>query len=281
MKRQRKDFELFCHVGLGKTASTFLQYKFFPRLKGIHYIQRTRYNRFDKVVSRKKHAKYLVSREFDRQFEREVKKIAEKYPRAHIIIVIRRNDSWMASQYRRYVKNGGLQPFENFVDIENDQGLWKKKDIYFYNKLRMIKDLFETWPLVLFHDELKQDAYGFFDKLAWYMGVDYNRNRIDVDPSHKSYSDKQLKILRRFNRRWFGKDFEGSGNKVRHYIRFRLRWLFNHLILYIAAFLPERYAGTEPLIPAGHLGKIREHYANDWKRCREFAKAYSYDWVGE
>ena len=281
MKQQKKDFELFCHVGLGKTASTYLQYKFFPKLKGIHYIQRTRYSRFDRIISRKKHVKFLVSREFDRQFEREVGKIAEKYPRAHVIVVIRRNDSWIASQYRRYVKNGGLQPFENFVDLENDQGIWKQKDLYFDPKLRMVKNLFSTWPLVLFHDELKQDAYGFFDKLARYMEVDYDKNQIDVHPSHKSYSDKQLKILRRFNRRVFGYDFKGSRNKVRHYIRFRTRWLFNHLILYIASLLPERFAGTEPLIPADHLEKIRKHYANDWKRCREFAKAYSYDQVAE
>jgi len=280
MKQQRENFELFCHVGLGKTASTYLQYKFFPRLKGIHYIQRTRYNRFDKIISRKNDPKYLVSREFDRQFEREVKKIAQKYPGAFIVVVLRRNDSWIASQYRRYVKNGGLQPFENFVDLEHDEGLWKQKDIYFYHRLRLVKDLFEHPPLVLFHDELKQDPYGFFDKLARYMGADYDRNRIDVNPSHKSYTDKQLKILRRFNRRVFGRDFKGSENKVLHYLRFRTRWLFNHLILYIAALLPERFAGTEPLIPAGHLKRIRDHYANDWKRCQEFAKAYSYDWVG-
>jgi len=281
MRAKRKDFDLFCHVGLGKTASTYLQYKFLPKLKGIRYIQRTRYHRFDRIIARTKHTKYLVSREFDRQFEREVKKIAEKFPGAHIIIVLRRNDGWIASQYRRYVKNGGIEPFENFVDLENDQGLWKQKDMYFYNRLRMVKDSFRSWPLVLFHDELKQDAFGFFDKLARYMGVGYERNRIDVNPSHKSYSDKQLKILRHFNRRVFGKDFKGSQNRILHYIRFRTRWLFNHLILYIASLLPERYAGTEPLISAGRLERIRKHCASDWKRCQEFAKAYSYDWIGD
>ena len=277
--RKRNDFELFCHVGLGKTASTYLQYKFFPRLKGIHYIQRTRYNRFDKIIAHTKHNKYLVSREFDRQFGREVRKIAEKYPGANIIIVLRRNDSWIASQYRRYVKNGGLQPFEDFVDLENDAGLWKQKDIYFYPMLRLVKDLFKNPPLVIFHDELKRDPYGFFDKLAMYMGADYDKNRIDVHPSHKSYTDKQLKILWRINRKVFGKDFKGSENKVRHYIRFRSRWLLNHLILYVAALLPESLAGADPLIPYEHLEKIRKHYTDDWKRCQEFAKAYSYDWV--
>ncbi|MFP4620033.1 MAG: hypothetical protein ACLFM7_01875 [Bacteroidales bacterium] len=280
MKQQQNDFELFCHVGLGKTASTYLQYKFFPRLKGIRYIQRTRYGRFDRIVSHTKYSKYLVSREFDRQFGREVRKIAANYPRAHIIIVLRRNDQWIASQYRRYIKNGGIRSFERFVDLEHDTGVWKQKDIYFYPKLRLVKELFNSWPLVLFHDELKQDAFGFFDKLARYMGADYDRSRVDVNPAHKSYTEKQLKILRRFNRRVFGKDFRGSENKLRHYFRFRMRWLFNHLILYIAALLPERLTGTDPLIPEGNLEKIRKHYANDWKRCHEFAKAYSNDWVG-
>lgn len=273
MEKHQQDFGLFCHVGLGKTASTYLQYKFFPGLKGIYYIQRTRYNRFDKIIERTNHKKYLVSREFDRQFEREVSKLAEKYPDAHIIIILRRNDSWIASQYRRYVKNGGLQPFENFVDLANDEGLWKQRDIYFYPKLRMAEDMFNNAPLVLFHDELKRDPFVFFDKLANYMGAEYDRHRVDVHPSHKSYSEKQLKILRRINKRLFGKDFKGSRNKVVHYIRFRSRWLLNHLFLYIAALLPARFAGSEPLIPPDYLEKIREHYAEDWKRCREFARA--------
>ena len=30
--------EIFFHVGTGKTGSTFLQSRIFPKLKGIHYI---------------------------------------------------------------------------------------------------------------------------------------------------------------------------------------------------------------------------------------------------
>lgn len=258
-----------------------MQYKFFPKLEGIRYIQRTKYHRFERIISRTDYDKYLVSREFDRQFEREVKKLAEKYPNAHIIIVLRRHDSWIASQYRRYVKNGGYQPFEDFVDLENDQGLWKQKDIFFYNKLRLVKDLFGNDPLVLFHDELKKNPYGFFNKVAAYLGADYDKNLINVNPSHKSYSEKQLKILQKVSRRLFRKRRKGSENKVVHYFRFRSRWLLCHLILYVAAFLPERFAGPEPLIPLDQLEEIRKRYDYDWKRCQEFAKVYSSRWVGD
>jgi len=271
MSQDQKHYTLFCHVGLGKTASTYLQYKFFPKLQDICYIQRTKYHRFEQIIARTSCSKYLVSREFDRQFEREINKLAAYDPTAHIIIVLRRNDSWIASQYRRYVKNGGYQPFEKFVDLNNDRGLWKLKDIYFYPKLQMLQELFESPPLVLFHTELKDKTYGFFDKLARYMDVHYNREHIDVHPAHKSYTDKQLKILRKVSKKLFHKERKGSKNKVVHYIRFRSRWLLCHLILYAASLMPERWAGSEPLIPAQQLERIREHFAADWESCRTFA----------
>ena len=37
MTQQSSEKEVFFHVGLGKTATTYLQYQFFPKLRGIHY----------------------------------------------------------------------------------------------------------------------------------------------------------------------------------------------------------------------------------------------------
>lgn len=269
MQQQRNDFELYCHVGLGKTASTYLQYRLFPKLKGIRYIQRTRYRRFPRIIESTNDSKYLVSREFDRQFEEEVRKIAATYPDARIIIVLRRNDSWIASQYRRYVKNGGVQPFEKFLDLEHDQGLWKKKDVYFYPKIQLVEELFHHKPLILWHGELKKDPWTFFDRIARYTGTTYNRNQIVVNPSHKSYSEKQLKILQRFMSSLFPCGWKGSKNRVKHYIRFRSRWLLLHLVLYVAAVLPKSLAGEDPLIPPEQLERVKKFFEEDWEKCEE------------
>ncbi len=271
MQQGDRSFELYCHVGLGKTASTYLQYRFFPKLKGVHYIQRTKYRHFEKIVDQGRHSKYLVSREFDRQFEREVRRIARNYPDAGIIIVLRRHDSWIASQYRRYVKNGGTEPFENFLDLQHDNGLWEQKDVYFHPKLKLLDELFRRKPLILFHDELKKDPWTFFDRIAEYIGATYDRNRIVVNPSHKSYTEKQLKILRRVSRRLFPRGWKGSKNRIRHYIRFRSRWLLLHLILYAAALMPKSRAGDEPLIPTRQLEQVREHFKDDWQKCLQHA----------
>lgn len=275
--KKEKSFQLFFHAGLGKTASTYLQYRFFPVLEGIHYIQRTKYRNFDRILERTHSKKYLVSREFDRQFQREMKKIAQKYPHTYVILVLRRHDSWIASQYRRYVKNGGLKPFHRFLDLEKDQGVWQQKDLYFYPKLELIRELFTNPPLILFHDELKKDPGSFFGKIASYTGTTYDKSRISYHPSHKSYSEKQLKIVQNVSKRIFSKDFKGSENRLIHYIRFRSRWLFLHLLLYAASFFPERSDGSDPLIPVDQLKAVRSFYNSDWKKCREFAEAYSYD----
>lgn len=51
--------------------SYYLQYAFFPKLQGIHYIQRTRYRKSPQIIEQKNHERYLIPREFDQQLEDE------------------------------------------------------------------------------------------------------------------------------------------------------------------------------------------------------------------
>ena len=111
---------IYFHVGLGKTGSTYLQVKFFPKLKGLQYVPTIDYKRYQKVIEKSKANKILVSREFDRQLEDEIKKFAALYPEARIIIVLREHDTWIASQYKRFVKNGFNGSFRKFIDIDCD-----------------------------------------------------------------------------------------------------------------------------------------------------------------
>ena len=120
--------EIFYHVGLGKTASTYFQYKFFPKLKGIYYIQRTKYRYYPKVIAKCNAQKILVSNESEGFFEKAIKQFSSLYPDGKIIIILRRQDSWLASQYRRQVKNGLSASFSEFVDLENNNGVKDRND---------------------------------------------------------------------------------------------------------------------------------------------------------
>ncbi|NBC83038.1 MAG: hypothetical protein GVY19_06610 [Bacteroidetes bacterium] len=269
--------EIFFHVGLGKTASTYLQYSFFPKLTNIRYFQRSKYKRFHSIIERTNYTRYFFSREFDRQFEREVRKIANYYPQAGIIVILRRHDSWMASQYRRYVKNGGAKSFEDFFRLEDDNGLWQTRDVYFYPRLQLLQELFSKKPLVLFHDDLKKDAYNFFDRITHYLGAEYDKQKVSLDPVHKSYNTKQLLVIRKISKYLFSdkKKKSNSSSPFVNYVRFRSKWLLCHLILYVSLLLPKRWTPQEDLVSAESLARVREFFEDDWQQCVDFEKSFS------
>lgn len=268
-----KQTEYFFHVGLGKTGSTYLQHRFFPKLRNIRYFHSSKYKKFEKYIDDPSVERYFFSREFDRQFEREVPRIHKSCPDAGIIIVLRRHDSWMASQYRRYVKNGGYKSFDEFFNLDGGETLWDIKDVYFYPKLEMLDQLFAKKPLVLFHDELKNNTHDYFDKIANYLGASYNKNSISLAKVHSSYNKKQLIIIRRLSRYLFNKKPAPPSNSAFiNYVRFRSRWLLCHLILYVSLLWPKAWVNDEHIVSPESMQKVRDYFTNDWQQCIDYAK---------
>jgi len=85
---------IYFHVGLAKTGSTFLQNNFFPKLQNIKYISTHKYRRCIDIINNTNYDSYLISREFDRQLEGEVKKILNYFPETKIIIAFREHKKW-------------------------------------------------------------------------------------------------------------------------------------------------------------------------------------------
>jgi hypothetical protein len=266
-----KTKQIYFHVGLGKTGTTYLQYKFFPKIKDVFYIQRTKYRRAVKIINKTNYGKYLVSREFDRQLEDEVQYFSKHFPDAKPIMVLRRQDGWIASQFRRYAKNGGHLPFEKFIDLENNTGLWKKDELLFYPKIQILEKYFSSKPLVLLHEELVRQPYTFFDKIVRFMGASYDKDQVSLTRQHKSYNEKQLLILREINKVLHLRPRK-IHNKPLSKIEFRSRWLVLHLLLYIAYILPGFLVKNKRLINKKSLEKIRDFYADDWNACKDYAQ---------
>lgn len=267
--------EIYFHVGLGKVASTYLQYAFFPKLKGIYYIQRTRYKRSKAIISQTSHQKYLVSREFDQQLEEEVLDFSKTFPQARPILLLRRHDGWIASQYRRYVKNGGHKSFTEFFDAEGDKGFWKHRDACFFDKVQILEESFAHKPLVLFHEDLRKDPQRFFQVLAGYMGASYNPKAVSLDAVHPSYSEKQLRFIHVFSKFAFKENPQWHRNPVVHWLQRRSRLLLSYMFLYAALLLPEKWAGKEELTPKSELEKIRQRFSDDWEKCQAYALAHN------
>lgn len=260
--------DIFFHVGLGKTGSTYLQHKFFPKLKGIHYIHHTNYKKSLEIISRKEYDRYFVSREFDRQFLKEIKKFAAAYPDTHPIMVLRRQDSWIASQYRRFTKNGRGIYFNEFVDLKENKGRWDIAEMNFYEKIEQLEHYFNKKPLVLLYDELRNEPKTFFKKIAAYTNTTYDLKDISLAPKHKSYNTKQLLLVRRVSRKMLQKVSEEKMDSTK--TGRRIRKIATHLIMYFHWLVPKSKFEDEKLIEQHELDAIRDHFAEDWQKCLKY-----------
>jgi len=270
---------IYFHVGLGKVASTYLQYRFFPRLKGIHYIQRTRFKSSHRIIEKGNSDKYLLSREFDRQLEQKVAEFAQSFPQTRSILFLRRHDAWIASQYRRHIKNGSSRSLQEFLDLTYDQGRWQINDLYFMPRIRALEEHFSCKPLVLFYEDIKKNPFRFFDALAAYMGVDYDSSAISLKPFHTSYNDKQLKLMRKWGSRLFRKERQLPDQPVAKWIKRRSEMLLSYLLLYGAVALPDRMVADEELYPQDYLQAIRHYYQDDWQQCIQYARENNPEYV--
>ena len=270
--------EIYFHVGLGKVASTYLQHRFFPKLQGIQYIPSNKYRHYQKHIDKSTAQRILLSREFDNQLEYEVSRFAKLYPDAHIIIAFRRQDAWIASQYRRYVKNGGYRSFSDFIDVEKDEGLWKQHQVYMMPKIQIIEKYFHQKPLVLLHDDLKTNAFAFFNQIATYTNSTYEQAAISLAPVHKSYTEKQLKFIRKVARQLFeepkGVHRIKPETGLRHWLHRRSKMLACYATMYSSQLFPEHWAGTAALIAPEELEKVRAFYAKDWAEVLAYAKQH-------
>ncbi len=265
--------EIFLHTGLAKTGTKFLQLNFFPKLEDIKYIPKPLYYKSMDIIEKTNYQRYLVSQEYDQQFDREIRRWAKFNPKTKVIIVFRRQDSWFASEYRRFVKNGFVGSFTDFIDIVRDGGYFKIRDGMYMPKIRLVEEVMENPPFVLIYDELRADPVRFLHKFALFMGSDFLLENISFAPRHTSYAEKQLKVMQKFGH-YLGVAIRPL-NEENRFIRFWQRlWhmLPRYTVLYFAWMVPNFLLPKEPLIPAEELEKIKEFYAADWQQTVEYAE---------
>jgi len=268
---------IFFHLGLGKTATKFLQYDFFPKLHGVYYISRTRYHLYPILIrniiknGNIEDKKILVSKEFDIEIEEEVEKISRLFPYAGIILVLRRQDEWILSHFKRFLKNGYHLKFSEFFNLSQNSGFYyKPSDLFFFPKIKFIEKKMRRKPLVLIYDELRENPFSFLDKIARYVGVFYYRDDIDVSKRrHVSYSENQLMFS------YIVSSFINYTPPSSVLKKFFFVFPIRYSVLYAGKLLPSKilkYLAPSDLFPSeDELSKIREYYAEDWEKCVKYS----------
>ena len=269
--REQQEKEIFFHTGLAKTGTTFLQYRVFPKFEGVYYIQRTRYPRAIRIIRKSSHPRIFLSNEFDLQFEQEMKKFSAVFPQTRTLVVFRRQDGYIASQYRRYVKNGFRGSFRDFFDLEEDRGFFKKKDLEFIRYIRILEESYRLKPFVFFYEDMRDDPERFILEMASLMKVRIDMRRVNLKRKHSSYNEKQLRAVQYVGRFVNLKKKTSCRNLVARFFCRLPQNLVRYPTLWIGGLLPARLYSQEPLIPPGELEKIREYYKDDWEACHEYA----------
>ncbi len=265
---EQKSPAIFFHAGMMRTASTFLQKTVFPELTEIHYISKRQYGKVHEIIAESDAERILVSFELNNAlFFPHLENFARKYPAAGIILVLRRQDEWITSHYKRALKNGFHEDFRKYFDVEKDSGRWKHEDLLYYPKLKWVQQQFAKAPLVLFHHELRDNPQLFLKKILQYTGADSTGN-ISFKPRHTSYSEKQLLFKRWINHNTIFKERFGEEES-------QLRKVSNKFLRYILLHLPlviPFNTNQQELVPKSDKEKIREVYRADWEQCKVFAK---------
>ena len=264
MARDPGEYQVFYHVGLGKAASTYLQDRVFPKLENIRYVPRDRYRGYQKLIDRTRDRRYLISREAAYRLTQRLDEFAAFKADARVILVLRRHDRWIASHYRRYLKNGGSMEFERYADLGSSAPLiWGERQMRFMPMIEAIESRFGSAPLVLFHEDLKTDPFSLIDQICAFTGAQYHREQIDLSVVHSSWSDEQLKVTRQIGKRIFSEIPEAVEHPGLHRVQRRLRLWACYGILGVAKLVPKALLDPQPLIHADSLERIRRHFEED------------------
>lgn len=260
--------EIYFHIGMERTATSYLQKKVFPRFNNIHYIPKKDYKNKQAIINRSGHNRYLLTYELPPDMESELKQFAQHYPKAKIIIVIRRQDQWIASQYKRYLKNGQCVELKDLLDLKHDKGYWKKTQLLFYPKLQFIEQLFGQKPCILFYEDLKKDPVTFINRFAAFIGASYDSDTIPPKPFHVSYSEKQLIVLKNIRKKTMPEFLRTHDKKLKNKIKHKYALIARYTILTLAQFIPVFLLKEKKLIHTDTLSEIANYYKDDWEKCK-------------
>lgn len=250
-------------MGLEKTGSTFLQHSVFNHLKGVKYHRKSRFKKYPEILSQDAGGKHLFTFETDRELFPTVDKVAEHLPNAKIIVILRRQDSWLSSKYNYHIRKHGYHTLREFFDLENDKGDWRKDEFYLKPKIDYIESKLKGPILFLNYHELKADADAYVKRITDFLGTELDGQSDIHKPLKPAFSLKQNRVLMAFNRK-FHYEHLGSNSRFLNRTWYKYREFLLHTVAFLAQFVPQSMVSQEPLIDKAYLEEVKNYYAEDW-----------------
>ena len=174
----KKEREIFIHVGLPKTGTSWLQQNLFPKIN-VHLIRKRK-----DFVNIPNNGKILISIEslsgsfrFPVDYRNYLAYgMKTVYPDAKIIVGLREKDSWLKSMYNQGVKRGVFE--ESFEEWKNNLD---PRILDFDSYIKKLNELFDDVFVYRFED-FKKDKKKVIEDMCRFLDVEvpvYEDSRIN------------------------------------------------------------------------------------------------------
>lgn len=273
MNASYKNPEVYIHTGMGRTGTTFLQHKVFPKLEKIFFRPQIKFRKAIKVIKKGTYQRYLISGEMEyKKLEKHMKEFSVHFPDARPMIILRRHDEWIASQHRRFIKSGYAMKFAEFFNLDTDSGFWEREWLWYMGNIEILEKYYKHKPLVLFYDDLRKHPNDFILNLAEYMGASVHLPGIDLTPKHASYNEKQLRTVYTVSKKISLRKHKPSTLKVINILINLFRNLLRYMCLFLAPAIPYSWLSKDVFLPdSGQLDRIKKEFTSDWESCLQYA----------
>jgi hypothetical protein len=191
-----KKGDVYLHIGLHKTGTTFLQREVFPKMN-INFIHKTNKNKIDKNKKNLLSNEDLCGNPFKEDlFDRKIilHGLKALYPNAKIIVGLREKESITKSLYSQWVKNGGVEKYPFF----------RKKILsspkFDYDKLiNLLNGIFGSKNVYIYKfEELRDNPKKSIDGICKFMKED--TPDFEIKQHNVAWSKKQIFLCRNFNK---------------------------------------------------------------------------------
>jgi len=208
------------HIGYPKSASTWLQENFFPKIRNIEFINRANTNDifvdsdvflFDPVkirntfVSEKTllFSSESITTTINKGWHNGVfaktqaDKIKSAYPDSKILIIIRNQQSLITSAYQQFIKNGGVESFNIYL---NSNKYFRYEHLLFHQQIKYYEKLFGFKNVhVYMYEDFLRNPPQFIEKLNEEFQFKVDLNDLDFSRVNRGLRVGIIPILRFFN----------------------------------------------------------------------------------
>ena len=264
-----ENHDIYFHLGYPKVASTFLQKEIFPNLSNIKFHKKHRFNKYKELDPDNLNDNHMFSSVKDHNIEEAADDILKKFPDAKIILLLRRHDQWILSRYKYYIRKHGSKEFHEFFDLKQNKGIWKKEDLIYKKKIDYLEKNTQNPPLILTLDLLQNDSDLFFKKIEEYTGSKIEEKANKNNVVNRSFSKKQLLILKKFNKFYPYRKLKTSC-RIINKTHYRYRQYILHTVSFFSQLVPWPWVKKRELVDIEQLEEIRKFYEKDWEFCVDY-----------